>query len=1231
MVEIIQTKIIHPNVYLTSSTRQSAPTLCFHRFRASRSASKRCCLTRSYCILGADHQAKELQKLVSPLSSSHIHTYTTAFHSESTIQLVDGVNGGLVLISATMEPWMHIIISYTRSPHPMGMETNTDLLARLTFDDVGYTDTMSHSNMSPKPTTQLSTKVTDWVERQALEDREPNATDAANTGTRTTIKHSPEPYTKPRRYDIVTLLQLRYTADLTKIELRVHPSALQGKNPQLGSITYGITIERISMGFLPISTETHELGYRSKLYSSVCCLVGCFPEPSYKHNPALTRVECLALANPRLEQIFKPAPCALYARTQKRSRGVSDVSLNSLHSIPSDEEVIYRKSRPSRMPFAPPLSFQEALQLNFVNRFPRRQPHSPPVNSLAQQHDGFARFLKEHASPPHQRVTAGGRIVPASGPPPVFNVDSLRTPASGSLAPEPSAVSQQNRNGQAEEEKVRESAPLALKVAQFNTNKTLAPENRQASQPQRPTASVEAIGSNIIKANDQVQPRVYSTPQASAHTSMMLADGSHVVIQNGIPYRVYWNGFQTVAEPAVFPFAAVPGSGSMNLQSMMVGPQYSIANPYANTSNLPIALTSSTNGQDASLLQAQQQTPDHVLERLQESLRYELKKLDKHIALRSQNFSALEHASYVAQRKHLVEQMDNIRVSRGGRGGRSSSSSTITNQGNFHATSHVLTSHSVTQPGRPQNISNTDEAKNLAQLAKSGTQGFSAGPPWYDLVNGTMDAAPTPRSIVRPQQETPPARKGLGASSILSPDAPPFVPSNMQGNAARKVEICLPHHQRGNGLLNAAAEPSSVKAPSLDYGQSLEGSTALKDMTISNASKDDQTKQHLPPGGSRTVGKLGMSGSGSALDDVVPVVHQADIAYVDSLGLNPIQEPKLYCSNIREFQEVIRRVREQARLYGCEGGQSKDPEFDAEQDIRWAMADSSPVPLPKKVPDHIVHPRPWNWNDSAFNVRADRSLLRSKTSMALPSQMGNDQLQASKMKKETGPKSVSRYQNADEGNASETVNIKDITSASRTTEVSKAAERDVKIEDLDKRQPSGLTVLEHRSPNRRAVAATRAESLALNRTVDKSELCPEKAVRDDEAAWQELLMKHDAQTALEKKGPVASQVEANMEGIETSKRRQHQASTGDDTESLITSVRVVSSAETNKQGSTLFGTQAVKQEKSTKEWTKEDQAAVDAAYGDPFKRPATPDSWKEVPLPPEILSKVPFKMEDLRK
>ncbi|KAH1433157.1 hypothetical protein KXX32_001763 [Aspergillus fumigatus] len=45
-------------------------------------------------------------------------------------------------------------------------------------------------------------------------------------------------------------------------------------------------------------------------------------------------------------------------------------------------------------------------------RHPSRQPSDPPQGALAQADVGFARFLKEHESPKHQRVTAGGRIVP---------------------------------------------------------------------------------------------------------------------------------------------------------------------------------------------------------------------------------------------------------------------------------------------------------------------------------------------------------------------------------------------------------------------------------------------------------------------------------------------------------------------------------------------------------------------------------------------------------------------------------------------------------------------------------------------------------------------------------------------------------------------------------------------------------------------------------------------------
>lgn len=55
---------------------------------------------------------------------------------------------------------------------------------------------------------------------------------------------------------------------------------------------------------------------------------------------------------------------------------------------------------------------------------PRRQPRNAPSEARAQSDHGFARFLKQHSSPTHQRVTAGGRIVPMepTPAPPQFNL-----------------------------------------------------------------------------------------------------------------------------------------------------------------------------------------------------------------------------------------------------------------------------------------------------------------------------------------------------------------------------------------------------------------------------------------------------------------------------------------------------------------------------------------------------------------------------------------------------------------------------------------------------------------------------------------------------------------------------------------------------------------------------------------------------------------------------------------
>ncbi|KAE8321924.1 hypothetical protein BDV39DRAFT_163645 [Aspergillus sergii] len=57
------------------------------------------------------------------------------------------------------------------------------------------------------------------------------------------------------------------------------------------------------------------------------------------------------------------------------------------------------------------ISHQTEASLNRLH-CPIRVPKDPPRSSRAQTDAGFARFLKDHTSPKHQRVTAGGRIVP---------------------------------------------------------------------------------------------------------------------------------------------------------------------------------------------------------------------------------------------------------------------------------------------------------------------------------------------------------------------------------------------------------------------------------------------------------------------------------------------------------------------------------------------------------------------------------------------------------------------------------------------------------------------------------------------------------------------------------------------------------------------------------------------------------------------------------------------------
>jgi hypothetical protein len=56
---------------------------------------------------------------------------------------------------------------------------------------------------------------------------------------------------------------------------------------------------------------------------------------------------------------------------------------------------------------------------------PLRQPSNPPTGPKPQKDAGFAKFLKKHSSPTHNRVTTGGRIVPMEkrDSPPKFDLE----------------------------------------------------------------------------------------------------------------------------------------------------------------------------------------------------------------------------------------------------------------------------------------------------------------------------------------------------------------------------------------------------------------------------------------------------------------------------------------------------------------------------------------------------------------------------------------------------------------------------------------------------------------------------------------------------------------------------------------------------------------------------------------------------------------------------------------
>lgn len=338
-----------------------------------------------------------------------------------------------------------------------------------------------------------------------------------------------------------------------------------------------------------------------------------------------------------------------------------------------------------------------------------------------------------------------------------------------------------------------------------------------------------------------------------------------------------------------------------------------------------------------SVKQSSADTPDHQLTALigvpEESLAKsrdeyiaQLSDLDKHIALNLHKFTPHQVARNAARREELVKTIDLYRVAM-------ETSSKNAKSPSFPVTEPQLIPGKTQPMLQPYPIASAEGQSSVGLHGKGYINQTTSKSAHAGSFSNSSTSQPTSLSAVAPPFI--PGSFNVGLTRFNFED--PSLGTKPQGRANER-------NNASNGSTKLTTSFSIHKSPAV--GQIMHGNDKI------NASDD-------PAVDSRVRSPF-----------AVPEVDPRDIAYVDRLGLNPSQHEKIFCSTVEEFQEIIRRAREQATTYSCTPGASKDPAHDAEEDIRCAMQNEEAIVLPQPIPDHIANPRPWNWLDSAYNARA---------------------------------------------------------------------------------------------------------------------------------------------------------------------------------------------------------------------------------------------------------------------
>ncbi|KAL8850380.1 MAG: hypothetical protein Q9221_004700 [Calogaya cf. arnoldii] len=557
---------------------------------------------------------------------------------------------------------------------------------------------------------------------------------------------------------------------------------------------------------------------------------------------------------------------------------------------------------------------------------PFRQPLNPPEATLIQKHAGFARFLKQHASPPHHRVTAGGRIVPAGplSPPPFQLLPSINA-----------VVSNPYSRSVAEKSNGPETSTKGSTNPKTPYNTPLAQQNVNVDRPRPLNVPHLASGNVGTTQATQLQPPLINQfgtnlgPLPAGATPIgFLLDGSPLVYFDGVSYQSYWDGTSTILKPLQLSLPNmgynVPAYSQMAYGSQFYGSHGSFGIGYPQDVFSPMQFTDGISDAREQPQQPHTAASDD-LPFLRNRLSSQLTSLDKYVALHLHEFSPAEHARCTALRRQLVEQLDHLRTSKGSTDPLSLNNSKT--YGSYAASAPWPATNGPIEATHSSYAVPTNTSNQAIRPTTPVGSGFTTSQDYGSRLNG-------------------PSVPPLKSRKCLSPAAPPFIPG-----ATAAITDRVNASQRVKPVTVTIQSPECREQPGyLD---------AFKDHAMDTP--------NAPMGSGK---KLSMDhGSSNDADSAVPHVSMSEIEYASAPNFNPPGAPKVYCTTASEFEEVIRRVREQAQIYGCKGGQSKDPAYDAEQDVRWAMADGEPIPLPRSPADHLSRPRPWSWDDSTFNCR----------------------------------------------------------------------------------------------------------------------------------------------------------------------------------------------------------------------------------------------------------------------